>query len=67
MKLFYCSARWRFKGMRKRRGVYGYVIAENQDAAREKFKNRIVIPSEAIEIDFFTFEEKEGISISHYK
>lgn len=45
MKLYSVSVRWTPKGMRKARGVYGYVFAESEEEAKEKFGAKVILPN----------------------
>ena len=45
MKLYSVSVRWTPNGMRKARGVYGYVFAETKEEAKAKFEARISLPN----------------------
>ena len=40
MKMFYCRGCYIPTGCRKPRGVKGYVLAETEEEAREKFKKK---------------------------
>lgn len=70
MKLYSVSVRWTPKGMRKARGVYGYVFAETKEEAKAKFSARIVLPNlDSIRdryINWFIMEEKTEVIVTKY-
>ena len=70
MKLYSVSVRWTPKGMRKARGVYGYVFAESIEEAKAKFSARISLPNlDNIRdryINWWITEEEKEVIVTRY-
>ena len=70
MKLWSVSVRWTPKGMRKSRGVYGYVFAETKEEAKAKFSAKVTLPDpDNIRdryIDWWITEESKEVLITKY-
>ena len=70
MKLYSVSVRWTPKGMKKARGVYGYVFAETKEEAKAKFSARITLPNlDNIRdryIDWWITEEEKEVIVTRY-
>ena len=70
MKFYSVSVRWTPKGMRKSRGVYGYVFAETEEEAKAVFSARITLPDlDSVRdryIDWFIMEEKREVIVTKY-
>ena len=64
MKFFYVRGTYRPKGCRKDRGASGYVFAETEDEAIEKFKNRMAYRRD--EMEYRATEEKHEVLVTRY-
>lgn len=65
MAVYSVSIRWTPKGCRKRRGSFGYVLANSREEAIEKFKSEVYYPTD-LRLDIMAYEvEREVFGINY--